>query len=101
MRYKYQPCLEKRHFLGKSVLEMAPVFLKKNTRIEALRFVCFIAQLIAALMERTIRQNMARRKIKAIPSCLRAVIPKRPLWRKSWTPLPRAPNTNFITETSR
>jgi transposase len=65
--YKYQPCLEKRHFLGKSVLEMAPVFLKKNARIEALMFLCFIAQLIAALTERTVRQNMARRKIKAIP----------------------------------
>ncbi len=66
-KYKYQPRLEKRHFLGKSVLEIAPVFLKKNTRIEALMFVCFIAQLIAALMERAIRQNMVRRQIKAIP----------------------------------
>lgn len=66
-KYKYQPCLEKRHFLAKSVLEMAPVFLKKNTRIEALMFVCFMAQLIAALMERTVRQNMAQRQIKAIP----------------------------------
>lgn len=66
-KYKYQPRLEKRHFLGKSVLEIAPVFLKKNTRIEALMFVCFIAQLVAALMERTIRENMSRRQIKAIP----------------------------------
>lgn len=66
-KYKYQPHLEKRHFLGKSVLEVSPVFLKKNTRIEALLFVCFIAQLVAALMERAIRQNMVRRQIKAIP----------------------------------
>jgi transposase len=66
-QYKYQPRLEKRHFLGKSVLEISPVFLKKNTRIEALMFVCFIAQLVAALMERALRQNMFRRKIKAIP----------------------------------
>ena len=66
-KYKYQPRLEKRHFLGKSVLEISPVFLKKNTRIEALMFLCFIAQLVAALMERTLRQNMARRHIKAIP----------------------------------
>jgi transposase len=65
-KYKYQPRLEKRHFLGKSVLEISPVFLKKNTRIEALMFLCFIAQLVAALVERTIRQNMARRRIKAI-----------------------------------
>ena len=66
-KYKYQPRLEKRHFLGKSVLEISPVFLKKNTRIEALMFLCFIAQLVAALMERALRQNMARRRIKAIP----------------------------------
>jgi transposase len=49
------------------VLEIAPVFLKKNTRIEALMFVCFTAQLVAALMERALRQNMARRHIKSIP----------------------------------
>ena len=66
-KYKYQPRLEKRHFMGKSVLEIAPVFLKKNTRIEALMFLLFIAQLIGALIERTIRQNMARRQIKALP----------------------------------
>jgi transposase len=66
-KYKYQPRLEKRHFLGKSVLEISPVFLKKNTRIEALMFICFIGQLVAALMERALRQSMARRGIKAIP----------------------------------
>jgi len=66
-KYKYQPRLEKRHFLGKSVLEIAPVFLKKNTRIEALMFLCFIGQLVAALMERALRQNMVRRQIKALP----------------------------------
>jgi transposase len=66
-KYKYQPHLEKRHFLGKSVLEISPVFLKNNTRIEALMFIYFIAQLVAALMERTLRQNMARRGIKSLP----------------------------------
>jgi transposase len=65
--YKYQPHLEKRHFLNKSVLEVAPGFLKKNTRIEALMFVYFTAQLVAALMERQVRQNMRRRRIEAIP----------------------------------
>jgi len=66
-KYKYQPHLEKRHFLNKSVLEISPVFLKKNTRIEALMFIFFIAELVAALMERTVRKNMARRHLKAIP----------------------------------
>jgi transposase len=66
-KYKYQPHLEKRHFLNKSVLEIAPGFLKKNRRLEALMFVYFIAQLVAALMERTLRQNMRQEGIKAIP----------------------------------
>ncbi len=30
-------------------------------------FICFIAQLVAALIERALRQNMVRRRIKAIP----------------------------------
>jgi transposase len=66
-KYKYQPFLEKRHSLFKTTLEVAPVFLKKNTRIEAILFVSFLAQLTTALMERTVRQNMARRGIKALP----------------------------------
>ncbi len=66
-KYKYQPHLEKRHFLNKSVLEVAPGFLKTNTRLEALLFVYFMAQLVAALTERTLRQNMLRQAIKAIP----------------------------------
>src|SRR5215831_14871091 len=36
--YKYQPRIEKRHALLKSTLEVAPIWLKKNTRIEALMF---------------------------------------------------------------
>lgn len=66
-KYKYQPYLEKRHFLNKSVLEISPVFLKKNTRIEALMFIYFIAQLVAALVERAVRQNMARWGLKVLP----------------------------------
>jgi transposase len=66
-KYKYQPHLERRHFLCKSVLEVCPGFLKKNTRLEALMFVYFIAQLVAALIERRLRRNMLRLAIKAIP----------------------------------
>jgi transposase len=39
--HKYQPQLEKRHALLKSGLQVAPIFLKKNHRIEALMFVYF------------------------------------------------------------
>jgi hypothetical protein len=65
--YKYQPHLEKRHSLFKSLLEVSPLFLKKNTRIEAFIFVYFVAQLVASLIERTVRQNMARQGRKDLP----------------------------------
>lgn len=58
--YKFQPSLEKRHSLLKSVLEVAPVFLKKNDRIEALMFIYFIAQTVASLLEREIRSKMQK-----------------------------------------
>jgi transposase len=58
--YKYQPTLEKRHSMMKSVLEVAPVYLKKNDRIEALMFVYFVAQMISSLVERQIRTGMVK-----------------------------------------
>jgi transposase len=66
--YKYQPRIEKRHALLKSTLEVAPIWLKKNSRIEALMFLEFIAQMIAALIERTLRHKMAEKKIALICS---------------------------------
>jgi transposase len=67
-KYKYQPYVEKRHSLFKSLLEAAPIWLKRNDRIEALMFVEFLAQMTAALIEREIRQNMIANKIPCIPS---------------------------------
>jgi transposase len=61
--YKYQPRIEKRHALLKSTLEVAPVWLKKNSRIEALMFLEFLAQMVAALIERALRQRMVEKKI--------------------------------------
>jgi transposase len=61
--YKYQPKIEKRHALLKSTFEVAPIWLKKNTRIEALMFVEFLAQMVAALIERELRQRMVEKKI--------------------------------------
>jgi transposase len=66
--YKYQPRIEKRHALLKSTLDVAPIWLKKNTRIEALMFLEFIAQMVAALIERTLRQKMAEKKIELLCS---------------------------------
>jgi transposase len=64
--YKYQPRIEKRHALLKSTLDVAPIWLKKNTRIEALMFLEFIAQMIAALIERALRQTMVEKKIELL-----------------------------------
>jgi transposase len=64
--YKYQPKLEKRHSLLKSGLKVAPVFLKKNDRIEALMFVYFLAQLVAALIEREIRVGMKKNNVEEL-----------------------------------
>lgn len=64
--YKYQPKLEKRHALLKSGLQVAPIFLKKNDRIEALMCVYFLAQLTAALIEREIRNGMVAHGVSEI-----------------------------------
>ena len=64
--YKYQPRVEKRHALLRSTLEVAPVWLKKNKRIEALMFVEFLAQMAAVLIERELRQAMAEKKISEL-----------------------------------
>ena len=66
--YKYQPRIEKRHALLKSTLDVAPIWLKKNTRIEALMFLEFIAQMVAALIERALRQKMTEKKIALLCS---------------------------------
>ena len=42
--------------------------MKKNTRIEALMFLEFIAQMIAALIERALRKKMAEKKIDLLCS---------------------------------
>lgn len=65
--YKFQPRLEKRHEQLKSVEDVAPVYLKKVTRIEALLFLYFIALLVQALLEREVRRAMAREKIEMLP----------------------------------
>jgi transposase len=64
--YKYQPSLEKRHALLKSGLQVAPIFLKKNKRIEALMFVYFLAQLVCALIERQLRNATRERGLSHI-----------------------------------
>jgi len=66
--YKYQPKLEKRHSMLKSTLEVAPVWIKSNVRIEALMFVEYLAQMTAALIERELRHEMENKKVELLNS---------------------------------
>jgi transposase len=65
--YKFQPKLEKRHEQLKSVQNLAPMWLKNVSRIEALLFLYFVALLVHALLEREVRRGMAREKLDRLP----------------------------------
>ncbi|MGH3097252.1 MAG: IS1634 family transposase [Streptosporangiales bacterium] len=65
--YRYQPNLERRHHLLKSVQNAAPVLLHNPARIEALFCCQFLALLISALIERQIRAGMRRAATAKIP----------------------------------
>ena len=79
-KYKNQPFLEKRLYTKKTVLEVAPVFLKKEKRIEAILFLYFMALMIVSLIERKIRMNMAKENIEKLPILPQAMNSKKPTW---------------------
>ena len=64
--YKYQPYLERRFSCMKSDYEIAPVFLKRNDRIEALMFACYVADLVAAIIQRQLRNAMKANDIQRL-----------------------------------
>jgi len=65
--HKRQPSIEKRFQQTKSVLEIAPVLLKNEGRIEAFFFVYFLALLTQALVERQLRLAMKAHDIGELP----------------------------------
>ena len=79
-KYKDQPFLEKRMYTKKTVLEVAPVFLKKEKRIEAMLFLYFVALMIVSLIERKIRMNMAKEQIEKLPILPQGMNSKKPTW---------------------
>ena len=79
-RYKNQPYLEKRMYTTKSILHIAPVFLKKTKRIEAITFLYFIALMIVSLIERNIRKNMVEEKVEHLPILPNGMKTKTPTW---------------------
>ena len=65
--HKRQPEIERRFEQAKTVLEIAPVLLKNEGRIEALFFLYFLALLIQALIERQLRLEMKAENIVSLP----------------------------------
>ena len=84
--YKDQPYIEKRHALFKTELGVAPVYLKKPNRAAGLIHSTFLAMMVDALIERTVRRSMARRGIDRLP-----ILPE-----GRWSP---TPTTARILET--
>jgi transposase len=78
--YKDQPYLEKRFSTFKSVLEIAPIFLEKPKRIEAMVFLYFIALMLVSLIERHIRKQMVADNIEKLPILPQGMNTKKPTW---------------------
>ena len=67
-------------YTKKTVLEAAPVFLKKEKRIEAILFLYFVALMIVSLIERKIRMNMAKEDLDKLPILPQEMNSKKPTW---------------------
>jgi hypothetical protein len=67
LAYKTQPALEKRFSHLKTDFEVAPVYLKETSRIQALLCVYFLALLTESLLERELRRAMDRAAIESLP----------------------------------
>ena len=65
--YKRQPTIEKRFSQLKTDFTVAPVYLKRVHRIQALLCLYFFALLIEALLERELRRAMKREGIEDLP----------------------------------
>jgi transposase len=65
--YKGQPVIEKRFEQLKTEFEVAPVFLKEVSRIQALLCLYFLVLLVQALLERELRRAMARHQVESLP----------------------------------
>jgi transposase len=79
--YKDQPYLEKRFNTHKSILEVAPVFLEKARRIEAMMFLYFVALMLVSLIERRIRLEMKEQQINSLPMRPDGSHTAKPTWR--------------------
>ena len=67
LAYKRQPQVEQRFDGLKNAHDVAPQYLKRIWRIEALLCCYFLALLVDALMERELRRGMKRARLKQLP----------------------------------
>jgi transposase len=67
-------------YTKKTILEVSPVFLKKERRIEAVLFLYFFALMIVSLIERNIRLNMEKQKIEKLSILPQRMNTKKPTW---------------------
>ena len=67
-------------YTKKTVLEVAPVFIKKENRIEAMLFLYFTALMVVSLIERKIRMNMKKETIEKLSILPQRMNTKKPTW---------------------
>jgi transposase len=111
LAYKSQPSLEKRFSHLKTDFEVAPVYLKEASRIQALLCVYFLALLTESLLERELRRAMDREAIESLPLYPEGRKCRRPTARRlidlfddvqrHWLRAGRRPPVVFTTELSR
>lgn len=65
--YRRQPIIEKRFSQLKTDFEVAPVYLKNVSRIQAMLCLYFFALMMQTLLERELRKAMQREKIESLP----------------------------------
>jgi transposase len=65
--YKRQPLIEKRFSQFKSDFEVAPIYLKEVTRIEAMLAMYFFALMLQTLLERELRQALENSEYESLP----------------------------------
>ena len=65
--YRYQPYIERRFENLKTEYAVTPVYIKRPQRVVGLVHVYFLALMLAALIEREIRQAMAKQNIEVLP----------------------------------
>jgi len=65
--YKRQPLIEKRFSQFKSDFEVAPVYLKEVTRIQAMLSVYFFALMLQTLLERELRRALKHSEYDSLP----------------------------------